>query len=108
MIDYSFVTHRVEWLGIFGSNCLALQHYGLGLGSTLVPLFYPCCHLVCYYLGSLLVWRIWIWDDGFGIVFGGFLQFRACPVNSGSLSLVIMPKSKDRFVERPPMRTVQP
>jgi hypothetical protein len=31
-----------------------------------------------------------------------------CPVDSGSLWLVIMPKSKDRFMERPPMRTVQP
>jgi hypothetical protein len=31
-----------------------------------------------------------------------------CPVDSGSLCLVIMPKSKDRFMERPSMRTVQP
>jgi hypothetical protein len=31
-----------------------------------------------------------------------------CPVDFGSLWLVIMPKSKDRFMERPPMRTVQP
>jgi hypothetical protein len=31
-----------------------------------------------------------------------------CPVDSESLWLVIMPKSKDRFMERPPMRTVQP
>jgi hypothetical protein len=30
-----------------------------------------------------------------------------CPVDSGSLWLVIMPKSKDRFMERPPMKTVQ-
>jgi hypothetical protein len=31
-----------------------------------------------------------------------------CLVDSGSLWLVIMPKSKDRYVERPPMITVQP
>jgi hypothetical protein len=31
-----------------------------------------------------------------------------CSVDSGSLWLVIMPKSKDRFVERPPMKIVQP
>jgi hypothetical protein len=31
-----------------------------------------------------------------------------CPVDFESLWLVIMPKSKDRFMERPPMRTVQP
>jgi hypothetical protein len=28
--------------------------------------------------------------------------------DAGSLWLVIMPKSKDRFMERPPMKTVQP
>jgi hypothetical protein len=31
-----------------------------------------------------------------------------CPVDSGSLWLVIMSKSKDRFVQWPPMRTVHP
>jgi hypothetical protein len=33
-------------------------------------LFYPCCHPVCYYLGSLVVWRIGIWGDEFGTMFG--------------------------------------
>jgi hypothetical protein len=31
-----------------------------------------------------------------------------CPVNSGSQWLVIMPKSKVQFMERPPMKIVQP
>jgi hypothetical protein len=31
-----------------------------------------------------------------------------CPVDSESLWLVIMPKSKDRFVERLPMKTLEP
>jgi hypothetical protein len=31
-----------------------------------------------------------------------------CLVGSKSLWLVIMPKSKDRFLERPPMKIVQP
>jgi hypothetical protein len=31
-----------------------------------------------------------------------------CLVDSGSLWLVIIPKSKDRFMERPPMKIVQP
>jgi hypothetical protein len=31
-----------------------------------------------------------------------------CPVDSGSMSLVIMPKFKDPFIERPPMKIVQP
>jgi hypothetical protein len=30
------------------------------------------------------------------------------PIDSGSLWLIIMPKSKDRFVERPPVKIVQP
>jgi hypothetical protein len=33
----------------------------------------------------------------------GFVQ-----CDAGSLWLVIMPKSKDRFMERPPMKTTQP
>jgi hypothetical protein len=28
--------------------------------------------------------------------------------DAGNLWLVIMPKSKDRFMDRPPMKTVQP
>jgi hypothetical protein len=39
LIDYSLVTRRVEWLGIFWFNCLALHESGLGLGSTRVPYF---------------------------------------------------------------------
>jgi hypothetical protein len=47
LIDYSWVTLRVEWLGIFGYTCLALQHHGLCLGNTLVPLF---IHVVTQYV----------------------------------------------------------
>jgi hypothetical protein len=56
----------------------------------------------------LLVWRI-----GFGVMgmelvgvmltVQGFVQ-----CDAGSLLLVIILKSKDRFMERPPMKTVQP
>jgi hypothetical protein len=31
-----------------------------------------------------------------------------CPVDSGKPVIDIIPKSKDRFMERPPMKTVQP
>jgi hypothetical protein len=31
-----------------------------------------------------------------------------CPVDYGSLWLVIMPKSMDRFMEQPTMKIVQP
>jgi hypothetical protein len=56
----------------------------------------------------LLVWRI-----GFGVMemeFFGVMstvqRFVWCDV--GSLWLAIIPKSKDRFMERPPMKIVQP
>jgi hypothetical protein len=56
----------------------------------------------------LLVWRI-----GFEVMrmeFVGVMPtvqgFVRC--DAGSLWIVIMPKSKDRFMERPPMKTVQP
>jgi hypothetical protein len=56
----------------------------------------------------LLVWRI-----GFGVtgmefvgVMPTFQDFVRC--DAGSLWLVIIPKSKDRFMERPTMKIVQP
>jgi hypothetical protein len=56
----------------------------------------------------LLVWRI-----GFGVTGMEFVSviptvqgFVRC--DAGSLWLVIIPKSKDRFMKRPPMKTVQP
>jgi hypothetical protein len=56
----------------------------------------------------LLVWRI-----GFGVtemelvaVIPTVQGFVRC--DAGSLWLVIIPKSEDRFMERPPMKTVQP
>jgi hypothetical protein len=55
-----------------------------------------------------LVWRIGIWGDGIGTVFDGFRQFRALFGGLRKLVVVIIPKSKDRFVERPTMKTVQP
>jgi hypothetical protein len=56
----------------------------------------------------LLVWRI-----GFGVMemeFVGLMStvrgFVRC--DAGRLRIVIIPKSKDRFMERPPMKIVQP
>jgi hypothetical protein len=56
----------------------------------------------------LLVGRI-----GFGVTgmeFVGVMPMvqRFVRCDAGSLWLVIIPKSKDRFMERPPMKTVQP
>jgi hypothetical protein len=57
---------------------------------------------------TLLVWRI-----GFGVMGMEFIGvmptvqgFVQC--DTGSLWIVIIPKSKDWFMERPPMKTVQP
>jgi hypothetical protein len=56
----------------------------------------------------LLVWKIGFLVTGMELVgvmptVQGFVR---CDV--GSLWLVIIPKSKDWFMERPPMKTVQP
>jgi hypothetical protein len=56
----------------------------------------------------LLVWRI-----GFGVTgmeFIGVTPTVECFVrcDAESLWIVIIPKSKDRFMERSPMKTVQP
>jgi hypothetical protein len=56
----------------------------------------------------LLVWRIGFGVKGMELV-GVMLTvqgFVRC--GAGSLWLVIIPKSKDRFMERPPIKTVQP
>jgi hypothetical protein len=66
------------------------------------------CHPVLLYSLILLVWRI-----GFGVT---GLELRSvdsdssglCPVDSEKPVVDIIPKSKDRFMERPPMKTVQP
>jgi hypothetical protein len=56
----------------------------------------------------LLVWRIGFEITGMELVgvvptVQGFVW-----CDAGSLWLVIIPKSKDWFMERPPMKTVQP
>jgi hypothetical protein len=79
-----------------------------GLGSdiiTSVMLVSPC---YCYVPLILLVWRI-----GFGVT---DLKLHSvdsdssglCPVDSEKHVIDIIPKSKDRFMEQPPMKTVQP
>jgi hypothetical protein len=79
-----------------------------GLGSDIVAsvmLVSPCYYYVSL---VLLVWRI-----GFGVT---GLELRSVdsdssglrPVDSGKPVVDIIPKSKDRFMERPPLKTVQP
>jgi hypothetical protein len=59
-------------------------------------------------MSILLVWRIGFEVTGMELVgvmptVQGFVR-----CDAGSLWLVIIPKSKDWFMERPPMKTVQP
>jgi hypothetical protein len=79
-----------------------------GLGSDIVSsvmLVSPCYRYVSL---ILLVWRI-----GFGVT---GLELRSvdsdssglCPGDSGKPVVDIIPKSKDRFMERPPMKIEQP
>jgi hypothetical protein len=56
----------------------------------------------------LLVWRIGFGVTGMELVgvmstVQGFVQ-----CDAGSMWIVIIPKSKDWFMEQPPMKTVQP
>jgi hypothetical protein len=44
--------------------------------------------------------------DEFGTVFGGFRQFEAMPGGLQKPVIVIISKSKDWFMEQPPMKTV--
>jgi hypothetical protein len=89
--------HRVEWLGYFWVELLSPARSGLGLGSVILSYFTmlsPCMLVACS-PDSM---------KGFGVM-GLELcsvdsdSLRPCPVDSGSLWLVIMPKSKDRFME---------
>jgi hypothetical protein len=50
--------------------------------------------------------RIWVTGMEFVGVMPTVQGFVRC--DAGSLWLVIIPKSKDRFMERPPMKIVQP
>jgi hypothetical protein len=49
-----------------------------------------------------------IWGDGNGICWCDADGSKLVWCDAGSLWIVIIPKSKDRFMERPPMKTVQP
>jgi hypothetical protein len=72
--------------------------------------------VVLYYiviLSPLLLLWLLVWRIGFGVTemkFVGVMPtvqgFVRC--DAGTLWMVTIPKSKDRFMERPPMKIVQP
>jgi hypothetical protein len=48
-----------------------------------------------------------IWGVGLELCSVDFDSSGLCPVDSGSLCVVIIPKSNDRFMKRSPMKIVQ-
>jgi hypothetical protein len=81
---------------------------GLDLGSYYVTSYYYVTLVNVMVMLIPLVWKI-----GFGVtgmelvgVMPTVQGFVRC--DTGSPRLVSIPKSKDWFMERPPMRTVQP
>jgi hypothetical protein len=72
------------------------------------------CYIIFVTLATIIVMLILlVWRIGFevtGMEFVGVMPtvqgFARC--DAGSLWIVIIPKSKDQFMERPPMKIVQP
>jgi hypothetical protein len=108
-LTYHFLEDlRSNWVVAIGLDLLSLACPGLGLGSCYVTSSCLCPPVIIMVILILLVWRI-----GFGVtgmelvgVMPTVQGFVRC--DAGSLWLVIIPKSKDRFMERPPMKIVQP
>jgi hypothetical protein len=95
------------WVVVIGLELLSLACPGLDLGSVILHCYFVTLVAVMVML-ILLVWRI-----GFGVmgmelvgVMPTVQGFVRC--DAGSWWLVIILKSKDRFMERPPMKIVQP
>jgi hypothetical protein len=108
-IDLPFLGNlRSNWVVIIGLVLLSLACPGLDLGSCYVTSYYLCHPYTVMVMLILLVWRIEFGVTGMELVgvmpmVQGFIR-----CDARSLWLVIIPKSKDRFMERPPMITVQP
>jgi hypothetical protein len=108
-IDLPFLGNlRSNWVVVIGLVLLSLACPGLDLDSCYVTLYYLCHPCTVMVMLILLVWRI-----GFGVT--GLELVGVMPTvqgfvwcNAGSMWLFIIPKSKNQFMERPPMKIVQP
>jgi hypothetical protein len=108
-IDLPFLENlRSNWVVVIGFVLLSHACPGLDLGSRYVTSYYLCHPCYCYgYFDPISVEnRIWVTGMEFVGVMLTVQGFARC--DAGSLWLVIIPKFKDRFIERPPMKTVQP
>jgi hypothetical protein len=99
---------RSKWVVVIGLELLGHAYPGLDLASCMLHHVTYVTLVTVMVMLILLVWRI-----GFGMTgmeFVGVMPtvqgFVRC--DAGSLWIVIIPKSKDRFMERPPMKIVQP
>jgi hypothetical protein len=97
-IDLPFLRNpRSNWVVVIGLELLSLACPGLDLGS--VTLYYFVTLVAVMVMLILLVWRI---EFGVtGMEFVGVMPtvqgFVRC--DAGSLWIVIIPKSKERFIE---------
>jgi hypothetical protein len=96
------------WIVIIGLELLSLACPGLDLGSVMLPHITYVTLVTVMVMLILLVWRIEFGVTGMELVsvmptVQGFVR-----CDAGSLWIVIIPKSKDRCMERPPMKIVQP
>jgi hypothetical protein len=67
------------------------------------------CHPVNVMVINLISVENRIWGDGNGTEFGVMLTIQGfVRCDARNLWLVVIPKSKDQFMERPPMKIVQP
>jgi hypothetical protein len=96
---------RSIWVVIIGLELLSLACPGLDLGSVMLHyLCHPCYY--CGYVDPISVEnRIWVTGMEFVGVMPTVQGFVRC--DAGILWIVIIPKSKDRFMQRPPMKTEQ-
>jgi hypothetical protein len=106
-IELTFLGNlRNNWVVIIGLELLSLTCPGLDLGSVML-------NHITYITPVMVMLILLVWRIGFGVTgmeFVGVMPtvqgFVRC--DAGSLWIVIIPKSKDRFMEQPPMKTVQP
>jgi hypothetical protein len=97
---------RSIWVVVIGLELLSLTCPGLDLGSIML-------HHITYITLVIVMLILLVWRIGFGVtgmeLVGGMPTVQGFVwCDAGSMWLVIIPKSKDRFMERPPMKTVQP
>jgi hypothetical protein len=96
---------RSNWVVVIVLELLSLACPGLDLGSVMLYYIIFVTLVTVMVMLILLVYRI-----GFGVTGMEFIGvmpmvqgFVRC--DAGSMWIVIIPKSKDRFMERPPMTT---